>query len=303
MGSLPFPRCFCEWYELLSISVTNSKNQNSVSDPKGNSLAVDVLPSYDVNGGYTIYFEATVPALGFTTFFIQPSKKQVFVPKVEIADPDADVIVDNKFITVTYNGVTNLLTSIENKVAAKKLNVQQNFYYYNASSVGDSQSGQASGAYIFRPNSSNPFPITKSNVPTIQVVRGNYVTEIRQTWDSWVFQVSRVYADSTSIETEGTLGPIPISDGLGKELITRFDTSLNTGNYYYTDANGLEYQQRKTNYRPTWNLVVNEPVSGNYYPMNVGASIKDDSAQTQLTFENKTTSSLMKQTKNNSTFF
>lgn len=243
---------------------------------------MDVLPSYDVSGGYTIYFEATVPALGFTTFFIQPHKKESSVPTVEIAN--ADVVVENKFIKVTFNGETNLLTSVENKVAGKKLNIQQNFYYYNASSFGDGQSSQASGAYIFRPNSSDPFPITKSNNPTIQVVRGNYVTEIRQTWSNWVFQVSRVYADSNFLETEGTFGPIPISDGLGKELITRFDTNLNTGNYYYTDANGLEYQERKTNYRPSWNLVVNEPVSGNYYPMNVGAYIKDDSTQTQLTY-------------------
>jgi hypothetical protein len=47
----------------------------------------------------------------------------------------------------------------------------------------------------------------------------------------------------------------------------------------YTDSNGREFQQRKLNYRPTWNLTVNEPVAGNYYPVNVGAFIKDAAAQ------------------------
>lgn len=31
------------------------------------------------------------------------------------------------------------------------------------------------------------------------------------------------------------------------------------------------------NYRPTWPLVVNEPVSGNYYPINSHISIIDNS--------------------------
>lgn len=37
---------------------------------------------------------------------------------------------------------------------------------------------------------------------------------------------------------------------------------------FYTDSNGLEEQQRKLNYRPTWPLVVNEEVAGNFYPVN-----------------------------------
>jgi hypothetical protein len=42
-------------------------------------------------------------------------------------------------------------------------------------------------------------------------------------------------------------------------------------------------QQRKLNFRPTWPLEVNEPVSGNYYPMNTAAFIRDDSQEVQLT--------------------
>ncbi len=41
---------------------------------------------------------------------------------------------------------------------------------------------------------------------------------------------------------------------LSQEVIMRFDTGLSTNNTFYTDANGLEFQERILNYRPTWNV-------------------------------------------------
>lgn len=37
----------------------------------------------------------------------------------------------------------------------------------------------------------------------------------------------------------------PVSDDLGKEVITRLDTSIKTSQYFYTDSNGRELLQRK----------------------------------------------------------
>lgn len=47
-----------------------------------------------------------------------------------------------------------------------------------------------------------------------------------------------------------------------------------TGDTFYTDSNGREYLKRVRDFRPTWNLTVTEPVSGNYYPLTVGAYIQ-----------------------------
>ena len=49
-------------------------------------------------------------------------------------------------------------------------------------------------------------------------------------------QVTRVYYDKFYIEVEWTVGPIPLDHG--REIITRYDTSLATNKTFYTDSNG-----------------------------------------------------------------
>jgi len=80
------------------------------------------------------------------------------------------------------------------------------------------------------------------------------------------------------------VGSIPIDDCVGKEVITRWTSSVETEKMWYTDSNGREFQQRIRNYRPTWPLQVNEPISGNYVPMNAISYIQDSTYQ--LTFLN-----------------
>ena len=46
------------------------------------------------------------------------------------------------------------------------------------------------------------------------------------------------------------------------------------GETFYTDANGREYLKRVRDSRPTWNLTVTQPESGNYYPLTAGAYIQ-----------------------------
>uniref|UniRef100_A0A8K9UTP7 Alpha-mannosidase n=1 Tax=Oncorhynchus mykiss TaxID=8022 RepID=A0A8K9UTP7_ONCMY len=141
---------------------------------------------------------------------------------------------------------------------------------YNASDGNNSESIQMSGAYIFRPNTSTPFIISKTN---------SVVQEVRQWFSPWVSQVVRLYTDSRALELEWTVGPVPIGDDLGKEVISRLDSSINSSGVFYTDSNGREMLQRRKDYRPTWNLRQSEPIAGNYYPINSRAYIKDDKDQ------------------------
>lgn len=53
-------------------------------------------------------------------------------------------------------------------------------------------------------------------------------------------------------------------------------------NVFYTDSNGREFMRRQFNFRPTWDLDVFEPISGNYYPLSTGMYIRDEETNRQL---------------------
>jgi lysosomal alpha-mannosidase len=96
-----------------------------------------------------------------------------------------------------------------------------------------------------------------------------------------------LYDEGETVEVEWTVGPIPVSDNIGKEIILRYDTDIQSQSKFYTDANGREVLERTRDYRPTWNYTVAEPVSGNYYPVNSRIWIKEQARQfTVLTGKN-----------------
>ena len=45
---------------------------------------------------------------------------------------------------------------------------------------------------------------------------------------------------------------------------------------FYTDSNALEMQKRVYSKRPTWDLVTDETIAANYYPVNSAISIIDE---------------------------
>lgn len=40
------------------------------------------------------------------------------------------------------------------------------------------------------------------------------------------------------------VGPIPIGDGIGKEIVTKITTSMETNKTFYTDSNGRDFIER-----------------------------------------------------------
>lgn len=251
-----------------------------VSDARGIPVDCEVIPvsraTQEVRRSRgsavnELVFQMQAPPLGFTTYTVTLLKNLPQPPPPRHHTP---AVIQNKFLKVTFDTTTGLLSGLTNLETSQSIKLKQNFYWYNASDGNNSQSNQSSGAYIFRPNSSTPFLISKT--AKTETIQTSVVTEVRQWFSPWVSQVVRLYADSRTLELEWTVGPLPIDDDLGKEVITRFDTSINTSQYFYTDSNGREVLQRRTNFRPTWHLRQSEPVAGNYYPINSRAYIKDD---------------------------
>ena len=68
----------------------------------------------------------------------------------------------------------------------------------------------------------------------------------------------------------------------GKEIVSRFNTSIASASALLTDSNGRDMLFRKRNWRPSWNLSQTESIAGNYYPINSAIAIKDESSQLTL---------------------
>lgn len=150
----------------------------------------------------------------------------------------------------------------------------QNFIWYEGAN-GDNREfkNRSSGAYIFRPNGTERLVAQRVKVEMIQ---GPLVEEVHQVFNDWVSQVIRVYKGQSHVEFEWLAGPIPIDDGLGKELVSRFYTTIKSDSVFYTDSNGREMLKRVRNHRDTWDVEVYEKESGNYYPVTTKIAIEDD---------------------------
>ena len=84
---------------------------------------------------------------------------------------------------------------------------------------------QPSGAYIFRPNASDPIDLGKpthaefSDVRDIwdplfyNLFKGPLVKEMRQQFGDWIYQTIRLRMDKPYVEFDWVIGPIPTDAG------------------------------------------------------------------------------------------
>lgn len=92
---------------------------------------------------------------------------------------------------------------------------------------------------------------------------GPLLSEVHQVFSDWSSQIIRHYYDEPEVvEFEWLVGPIPVQDGNGKEVVTKYRTNLNTDGSFVTDTSGRNNLGRKRDARPTWDLEVHEPVAG-----------------------------------------
>jgi hypothetical protein len=168
-----------------------------------------------------------------------------------------DQTLTNGVVSITISAATGGISNYASTLGGVDLPLTQQWLYYNGS-IGNAESSQASGAYIFRPNSSATYPVG-SGVATVAIVTGPVVAEAQQVFSSYVSQVVRLWAGAPYAEMEWTVGPIPAD--YGHEVISRYATPLNTNGTWYTDSNCREMVPRALNYRATWPLNVTQPVA------------------------------------------
>ncbi|XP_067938019.1 lysosomal alpha-mannosidase-like [Watersipora subatra] len=255
---------------VLPIQFTSISNRTATIPERKGSVAT-----------HDLWFTAQLPPLGFSAYLVSPASKVSKTVMQVQTTPKTDIVIATSYMEVIFDRNTHLLKQISNlKTAVKAVISQQLLYYVGMRGNNSKPEFTASGAYLFRPDGTSPKPLSKSI--SIQVFKGALFHEVRQTFGEWGSQVFRLAMDSSHLEIEWTVGHLPLK-GVGMEVISRFTSDLMSQEVFYTDANGRQILQRTKNYRPTWNLQVNEPVASNYYPVNSRIYIQDLKTSAQLT--------------------
>ncbi|KAJ4838393.1 hypothetical protein Tsubulata_017421, partial [Turnera subulata] len=216
--------------------------------------------SPSVTPKFWLAFPVSIPPLGFKTYIISrgsgTTKRAVVAAasasgRKNLYNVDASqndtVEIGPGNLKLIYSAKEGKLVQYVNKRSSVKASVQQSYSYYAGNDGSVDQ--QASGAYIFRPNGT--YPIKSEGQGPLTVILGPLLDEVHQKVNSWIYQV----------------GPIPIDDGIGKEVVTKVTTAMQTDKTFFTDSSGRDFLKRIRDYRKDWNLQVNQPVAGNYYPI------------------------------------
>ena len=219
----------------------------------------------------------------------------------------SSITIDSSCASVSVSLLTGRISSIGNGNENLDVPLNQGFCYYKGYGSPGNEAvtdGQNDGAYIFRPDEpdavpemissssseSTSTPITSSqrcgvgDAKIVKVQRGKLYSEVWQEFEDWMVQIVRVRnGGDCFVEFDWTIGPVPIDDHVGKEVVSVFNApSIRMNNTWYTDSNGREYIERIRDYRATWDYQVNQPVSGNYYPVNAGMYVKDRNQQLSI---------------------
>ena len=218
---------------------------------------------YQMDIDHEIVFKSPkIPAVSQAKFYVKPSSSSVtenhskFLKRAEIFETqrgkyyfDGEKLSAFQSLDGTFYNFT-----------------QEYFYYIGHRGNNTEFDFRASGAYIFRPESSEPIKLR--NPTEVKVEEGEFYIQLEMEFESFASQLLRIpkKLDDTlaDIEVEWMIGPIPIEDQNGKEFIHKVTMNhWNNQGEFYTDANGRQNLKRIRDQRPDYdisNATFEEPI-------------------------------------------
>ncbi|PSN38675.1 hypothetical protein C0J52_08895 [Blattella germanica] len=229
---------------------------------------LDIPGKGDTDAKLDLVFRAeNIPPMGYHSYYVSLINTSSIPVK-----PSEDLFIGSEeTILLTLNDNSGLVRKVISRDVIIPL--KQNFLYYT---------GWNSGAYVFGPDTEELKPVSK--FATAVVYKGDLVDEIHQTYSNWATQYvlsCLVYNNSnitnydiiSSVHNYQTRNRINICQDKSKYTLTQ--NNLETNAVFYTDSNGRELLKRQRNSRPTWNVTLDDRVSGNYYPVTSRIVIRD----------------------------
>jgi hypothetical protein len=253
-----------------------------------NQIESAVLPNYNygnVKGAapFKLMVNVSFPPMSFSVLWVQSSLK--IKPSFSISYKDDFIQSKGNKHIIFKNGA---LEQVE--IQGSIFNISNVFGFYTSfegsepmfsddrRSLHSFHPNPGSGAYIFRPSiSTEKLHVLSPLSSKTQIIDTDLVTETHTVYEGgWVKQITRFYEDSDYIDVEYFVGPIPIEDSIGKEVIIRYLSDVQSSGAFFTDSNGREFLKRNRSSRITWNMTEYEPIAGNYYPVNTAAYLEDE---------------------------
>ena len=248
---------------------------------------IKYIPGRISNATHELVFDVNIDALGFVSYFIISSdsanvKSAVLASRLAIKKQTIITQGERQIIFDHTGSLSRISLS-----SGQYISLQSDFFYYEGHTGNNKVfANRSSGAYIFRPKNQIPVQVGKLVESVMYFDERRKLYEVQQSYDSFTHQTIRIHPNKSFIEFEWFVESIPVSDQVGKEVVIRYSTDLNSNRTFYTDANGRQILKRIWNYRPSWKYTVFEPISSNYYPINSRIFLRDQSANIQLTVLN-----------------
>uniref|UniRef100_A0A182QYP4 Alpha-mannosidase n=1 Tax=Anopheles farauti TaxID=69004 RepID=A0A182QYP4_9DIPT len=216
-----------------SYVVRNDRGQTVPSTLIPIPSSVIDLPFRESGATHELVFHGQqIAPVGYRSYYVSKEESETSSAHAELRQEE-NVSIGNEYLTVHFdeNGLMSSIT-----VNGETHPLKQNFLYYEGA-LGNNEEfrNRSSGAYIFRPNGTEKIV---TDVVATQVVKSDLVQEVHQIFNEWISQVIRVYAGQEHVELEWLVGPIPIEDGIGKEIISRFESDIKSQGAFWTDSNG-----------------------------------------------------------------
>ncbi|XP_050359941.1 lysosomal alpha-mannosidase-like [Nymphalis io] len=184
----------------------------------------------------------------------------------------SDSFIRNKYIQINLNEYRKV--SSLNLSNAVNITLDLQFYFYVSDDpIQLNTTKRSPGAYIFRPMDNQPEPII-DNFET-KIYKSYILQEIHSRYSDYASFVLRLYKDSPVVEVDWIVGPVPVSDNLGKDVFIRYMTDLENNGVLYTDSNGRQMVKRIRNKRALYEPYNFDPVAGNFYPVTSRIYIED----------------------------
>nr|XP_026486529.1 lysosomal alpha-mannosidase-like [Vanessa tameamea] len=287
------------WSVTMPVRLPILNKMYDVFDPKGDKMKavamkipeqVKKIPNRRSKAVTELVFMAKLPALGFKSYFVDETetlrRKKSIIKKInkktqkkyfirQTARDNATQINLNEYRKVSSLNLSNGIN----------INLDLQFYFY----VSDdplqlNNTKRSPGAYIFRPMDNEPEPII-DNFET-KIYKSYILEEIHSKYSDYASFVLRLYVDSPVLEVDWIIGPVPVSDHLGKDVFIRYMTDLENNGVFYTDANGRQMVKRIRNKRALYEPYNLDHVAGNFYPVTSRIYMEDTKKNLRLSIFN-----------------